>query len=334
MNKIKIRIGVTSVLVSVVTLSVFATNKNMKEIGPRETMKEQVSSLEVEEVNDLMEKIKDEENIHNRTTGEETDNEVTEIEIAEENTAEIKSGHDLEKKVISPNRGGSLKENKTTVENIDKSLNKYVLDVIETYSLEEGKYPYLLNNDYENYNGVTEDLYYKGELLLKANPNGNKASHCTGITFEVFFKAMKKRNKSLGIPQDDFNGMTKEELMDFVLTWYVAKGPKSESNLAVAIEKYGLGSKITNLEDLRPGDFIDLSRENNTGHAVIFQNWIREGNRIIGLRHWSSQGSTNGISYKEEYFNVKNKSGKKYGNVIIDQLYMARIGAVDKYKGY
>lgn len=97
-------------------------------------------------------------------------------------------------------------------------------NLIETYSLEEGIYPYLLNNDYQNYNGVTEDLYYKGEILLKANPNGNKASHCTGITFEVFFKAMEKRNKSLGIPSHDFNG-----------------------------------------------------------HAVIFKNWIREGNRIIGL---------------------------------------------------
>lgn len=143
---------------------------------------------------------------------------------------------------------------------------------------------------------------------------------------------MQQRNKSFGIPVDDFNGMSKDQLMDFVLDWYVAQGPKSQSNLSVAIEKYGLGTKITKLEDLRPGDFIDLSRENNTGHTAIFQNWIREGDRIIGLRHWSSQGSTKGINYKEEYFNIKDKNGKKYGNVIIDQIYMARISPINEYK--
>lgn len=337
MNKIKLRLGVTTVLVSVVTLSVFVTNKNIKEITPRETMKEVVSLIEIEDTNNFMDKTKDEKKLDDRTVDEATEIEIVEEDIKEDikkDIKEVKNDQDEERNLHTPSRGGKLKENKVIIDNIDNNLNKYVLDVIETYSLEEGNYPYLLNNDFQNYNGVTEDLYYKGELLLKANPNGNKASHCTGITFEVFFKAMEERNKALGIAADNFNGMTKDELMDFALTWYVAKGPKLESNLSVAIEKYGLGTKITNLEDLRPGDFIDLSRENNTGHAVIFQNWIREGNRIIGLRHWSSQGSTNGISYKEEYFNVKDKNGKKYGNVIIDQLHMARISPVNEYQAY
>ena len=107
-----------------------------------------------------------------------------------------------------------------------------------------------------------------------------------------------------------------------------------EDNKLQAIEKYGLGYKITNLEDLQPGDFIDLSRENNTGHTAVFQNWIRKDGKIIGLKYWSSQGSTNGIKYKEEYFNIKDKNGKKYGNIIIDNFYMARVGAVNQYKKY
>ena len=143
---------------------------------------------------------------------------------------------------------------------------------------------------------------------------------------------MQSRNKANGIDINDFNGMTKDELVDFMLTWYVAKGPKSESNLAVAIEKYGLGDRITDLEDVAPGDFIDLSRENNTGHAVIFIDWIRDGNRIIGLKYWSSQGSTKGISYKNEYFNIRDSNGEKYGNVISDSLNIARINPVSEYK--
>lgn len=231
-----------------------------------------------------------------------------------------------------PSRGMPMTESRRKVSDLSQHLNQYVLDVIGTYSLESGHYPYLLNNDFENYNGVTEDIYYNGELLLKAHPSGKRYSHCTGITFEVFFKAMQNRNKANGMEADDFNGMTKDELLDFALTWYVAKGPKSESNLAVAIEKYGLGERITNLEEVSPGDFIDLSRENHTGHAVVFIDWIRDGNRIIGLKHWSSQQSTKGISYKEEYFNIKDRNGKKYGNVILDNLHIARVSPIHNYK--
>lgn len=230
-----------------------------------------------------------------------------------------------EKPQTTPSRGNSSTENRKDQEETIPKFNRYVLDVIKTYSLDNGKYPYLLNNDFENYNGVTEDLYYGGEVLLKANPNGNRASNCTGITFEVFFKAMQKKNQDLGLALDDFNGMNKEELLDFVLTWFVAKGDKAESNLALAIEKYGFGKRIYDLEELRSGDFMDLSRENNTGHAVIFMDWIRKEGEIIGFKYWSSQGSTKGISYKEEYFNIKDKNGNKYGNVIIDNLHLARV---------
>lgn len=336
MKGIKVRIGVTAVIVSVTMLSIFNINKDMKDITPMEKVEETLSIMKTKDNMFSMVEKRDEVISNNEVTDETREATIVEEDIitTEENRSELKTRHEEDRRVSNTSRGGHLKDNKLVEENLDKHLNKYVLDVIKTYSLEDGKYPYLLNNDYENYNGVTEDLYYKGEILLKANPNGDKSNHCTGITYEVFFKAMQERNKSLGIPIDDFNGMSKEELMDFVLTWYVAKGPKSENNLSLAIEKYGLGTKITNLEDLHPGDFIDFSRENNTGHTVVFQNWIRKGEKIIGLKYWSSQGSTNGISYKEEYFNVKDENGKKYGNIIIDQLYMARISPVNKYKKY
>jgi hypothetical protein len=342
MKKLKVRIGITTVLVSVMTLSVLPVDKNIKDITSKGDMKEVLSLVKINDTMVSIAQIKDEEALDDKVKNKNFDENIEDLiidediivvqETSEDNIPEIKKVHEEDKRVPTPSRGGEVRVNKPIPEKLDNNLNKYVLDVIKTYSLEGGKYPYLLNNDFQNYNGVTENLYYKGELLLKANPNGNKASHCTGITFEVFFKAMQQRNKSFGIPVDDFNGMSKEQLMDFVLDWYVAQGPKSQSNLSVAIEKYGLGTKITNLEALRPGDFIDLSRENNTGHTAIFQNWIREGDRIIGLKYWSSQGSTNGINYKEEYFNIKDKKGNKYGNVIIDQMYMARISPINEYK--
>lgn len=236
-----------------------------------------------------------------------------------------------EKEIVS--RGNDIGDSRTKANvNLNGYLNSYVLDVIKTYTT--GDYPYLLNNDYQNYNGVTENIYYNGELLLKAHPSGTKYSHCTGITFEVFFKAMQNRNRDYGISIDNFNGMTKNDLNNFMLLWYVATGPKSQSNLAIAIEKYGIGKRITNLEEVKAGDFLDFSRENNTGHTVVFINWIREGGKIIGLKYWSSQESTKGIAYKEEYFNIRNGDGKKYGNVIMDDLHIARVSPINEYKSY
>lgn len=226
-------------------------------------------------------------------------------------------------------------ENKPKPEvNLDNHLNKYVLNIISSYDLSSGSYPYLLIDDYSIYNGVTEDIYYQGQLLLRAHPSGNKASYCTGATFEVFFKAMQLRNTEFGISPEDFNGMNKDELLDMALTWYVALGTKEESNLAVAIEKYGLGERINNLEQVAPGDFIDFNRENNIGHTVVFLEWIREGDKIIGFTYWGSQGSTNGIAIKDEYFNIKKSNGTKYGNVIMDSLNIARVYPINEYRPF
>lgn len=333
MNKRKVGIGLTILLGSIISVS-FA-NRNIKDTEPKVDVRDTFSLISINDAILSMAKTTDEEvEVEVNNISDEIEEEIIAEEDIQGSSEEVNKVQEKRGNISTASRGSTVTDNRIKTKKLSQHLNNYVLDVIKTYSLEDGNYPYLYNNDFENYNGVTEDLYYKGELLLKANPSGNKASHCTGITFEVFFKAMQERNKALGIPVDDFNGMTKDELLDFALNWYVALGTKSESNLSVAIEKYGLGDRITNLEDLMPGDFIDLSRENNTGHAVIFQNWIREGDKIIGLRHWSSQQSTKGISYKEEYFNIKGSNGKKYGNVMIDSLHMVRINPVNEYKKY
>ena len=199
---------------------------------------------------------------------------------------------------------------------IKTDFNAYVLYIIKTYDIKNISYPYLLNNDYSNYNGVTTNLVFQGQTLAKAHPSGNRASHCVGITFEVFFKAMQARNKALGKSVEDFNGLNFNQLQDLMLTWYVANGSKSISNVTVALERYGLGKRIYNWESVRAGDFIDFNRSNGTGHTAVFLEWIRDNNNsIIGIKYWSSQESTNGINYKDEYF----------GSVLKDPFYIARV---------
>ena len=212
-------------------------------------------------------------------------------------------------------------------------LNNYVLKVIPSY--DGDKYPYLLNNDYDHYNGVTENIIYKGSLIAKANPDRSKSSHCVGLTYEVFFKAMKERNKEAGLAPDNFNNMTINNMRDFMLTWYDAEGtPKSKGDqLAGAIVKYGLGNQITRLEDAKAGDFIDFSRT-KSGHTAVFINWLRDDkSNIVGFKFWSTQKSTNGIAYKEEYFSDNPQEAFK-GTVNRNQLYIGRVGSIANYKSF
>lgn len=218
--------------------------------------------------------------------------------------------------------------------NAEKSdLNDYVLKEIPTFIGD--KYPYLLNNDYEHYNGVTENIVYQGTTIAKADPDGSKSSNCVGLTYEVFFKAMQERNREAGISPDNFNNMTISDMKNFMLTWFDALGkPKSEGDqLAGAIVKYGFGTQIKSLEDARAGDFIDFSRA-KSGHTAVFINWIKdEKGNILGFKYWSTQESTNGIAYKEEYFS-DNPQGSIKGAVNRNQLYIGRVGPISNYKPF
>ncbi|MDP4087883.1 MAG: hypothetical protein Q8930_01280 [Bacillota bacterium] len=212
-------------------------------------------------------------------------------------------------------------------------LNDYVLKVIHSY--DGDKFPYLLNDDYQHYNGVTQNIVYKGSIIAKANPNGSRSSHCVGLTYEVFFKAIVARNIEAGLSPDNINNMTIDNMRDFMLIWYNALGtPKSEGDqLAGAIVKYGLGTRIARFEDAKAGDFIDFSRS-QSGHTVVFINWLRDkpGN-IVGFKYWSTQESTGGISYKNEYFS-DNPQGAYKGAVNRQQMYIGRVGSIGNYRRF
>ncbi len=295
---------------------------------------EEPAAVETQKEDELSVKDTVKDTLKEKEPNREKENEVTvttaqatnrEVGIPENNEAEEENDNNENEEPqpakINPDANEIRKETKTVSINIEPvsqvnvnvTFNQHVLDIIDTYAIGEGRYPYLLNNDYANYNGVTQTLTYQGKELLRAHPSGNRASHCVGITFEVFFRAMQQRNRDLGIPVDDFNGMGYDALFDFVMNWFAASGSKQNSNIAIAVEKYGIGKRLYDLEDVKPGDFIDINRQNGTGHTVVFINWIRDQNRIIGLRYWSSQPSTGGISYNKEYLNA------------IDHMYMVRI---------
>ena len=212
------------------------------------------------------------------------------------------------------------------------SLNPYVLKVISAYPL-DGSYPYHCGwtpREYDIYNGVTQDLWYRGMVVAKAYPDGSRCSYCCGFTFEAFVRAMKLRNVQKGLDQDDFNGMTFNDLFNLLQLWYIEGTGDSEQR---GITAYGLGSAITDLEQVRPGDFLSYSTTPAGGHAVIFIDWMRDAqNKIVGLKYFSSNlGGTHGVGYGSGRFSDSNANGR---GLLRNSMHIARVGAVKDYKHF
>jgi hypothetical protein len=206
----------------------------------------------------------------------------------------------------------------------DSSLNPYVLAIAGCYP-RDGSYPYRCKPlEYDLYNGVTQDLWYKGRVVAKAHPNWTRCSYCCGLTFELFYRAMQYRNIQKGLDPDDYNGMSFSDLFNLLQLWYI-EGPGDSPQFG--IESYGLGRKIENLEDAKPGDFLDFSRNNKSGHSVIFAGWVRDNaGKITGFKYFSSNSP--GVGYGTEYFEDTG------GKVLHKYFRLARVGSIESYKHF
>ncbi|HKI70132.1 MAG TPA: hypothetical protein VKA67_11115 [Verrucomicrobiae bacterium] len=211
------------------------------------------------------------------------------------------------------------------------SLNPYVLKVISAYPLDDSYHYHCSWNprEYDIYNGVTEDMWYKGMVVAKAYPDGSRCSYCCGFTFEVFMRAMKLRNIQKGLDPDDFNGMTFNDLFNALQLWYIEGKGDSEQR---AITSYGLGEAVTNFDDAKPGDFLSYSTTPAGGHSVIFLGWLRDAqNKIVGLKYFSSNLSTDGIGYGQVHFSDSTKNGH---GVLRKYVIIGRVGAIKDYKPF
>lgn len=209
------------------------------------------------------------------------------------------------------------------VEDAEKALNPHVLHVIQAYPL-DGSYPYrcIKEKEYDLCNGVTLNLICRGRVVAKAHLNRPRCSYCCGLTFEIFFRAMQRRNIQLGFDPDDFNGMGFHDLFNLLQLWYIEGDGDSSQRAIVA---HGLGNAIENREDGRAVDFLDYSRNNKTGHSVIFIQWERDAtNKITGFKYFLC--NSKGVGFLTEYFS---DSG---GKVLRGSSFrLARVGSVENH---
>lgn len=175
-------------------------------------------------------------------------------------------------------------------------FNRIVLQVISEYPT-DGTHGYWWPRDGEgSYDGVTHDLYFRGEKVMEGEPQGR--TFCCGLTLEVFLEAYKRWLAQHG--GEETATLRPEDWPEFQRLWFVVEtnGPGPSA----ALEQFGLGRTIRQEEAL-PGDFVQIWRRQGSGHSVIFLDWVRdEAENIVGFHYWSTQPSTNGIHEATEHF--------------------------------
>ncbi len=200
-------------------------------------------------------------------------------------------------------------------------LNSYVLEVLASYPADgTHRYWWPRGKDGRGWSGNTRDLRYGGKVLFRGDPQGR--AYCCGLTFEVFVRAWrlwcKRTNRPWTIHGLDASGVRRLQKQ-----WFGSS--KDKTCIRTALVANGLGTRITDWKQARAGDFVQLWRANGSGHSVVFLDWVRKDDRVIGLEYWSTQKSTKGIGRRKEYFLAS--KGKR--RLLREKLYLCRVGVAN-----
>lgn len=183
--------------------------------------------------------------------------------------------------------------------------------------------------------GHTRPLTYDGAVI---SDEKTRTSHCVGATFQFFVTALNawfQDNRDDRVWSLPVAEMLKEP-GTFKHCWYVDESFHCRDGVAEALARYGLGSRITDFSQLRPGDFVQYWRSNGTGHSVLFLGFLDgkgtvhatwPGSSAVGFRYVSSQGSTRGMGYRKGFFSGhcnEAVSGRDCG-ILKSSLGMARV---------
>lgn len=157
--------------------------------------------------------------------------------------------------------------------------------------------------------GTPEEIRFKGSRILSKSKEG---TYCCGFTFAVVMKAATRA----GLLQDK----SVAQIRKFQREWYGATPASADRQCVLALENLKIGREVK-LAEARPGDFVQVWRT-TCGHSVIFQRWIMEKDRCVGMEYRGSQGSTEGIGNAIEYF--KAAPGHE-GTIDIKATHIARL---------
>jgi len=219
-------------------------------------------------------------------------------------------------------------------------FNDYVVQAINDHGMypKDGTYPYCFADpscepEVEIYFGMVHDGYYLGEKLFE----GTGRCYCCGHTLEVFLESYRRWQLDNGVPETwQYGGLTLADmdLGPFYQHWF-GWGVGDVSSSANALEYAGIGVNLYqgDWDKALPGDFVNLSRSNGTGHAVIFVDWVWQDGKRAGLRYYSCNGGGESHPDTDDPDNVHGVSGPSFqtelftdagGKVLEDWVFVGR----------
>jgi hypothetical protein len=179
----------------------------------------------------------------------------------------------------------------------DSPVNNLIMSILADYPT-DGTYDYWWPDDSHGWGGNPHDIFYGGQLF--APGDAELRSYCVGITFEVFMRTFDQLDTDYDLG-GDLNGVSFDELYELRTDWYVRD--LYGMGIVDAMDNYGIGQRVSSWDDVQPGDIIQFWRHSGSGHNAIFIGWEVDGNgEVTGFTYWSTQGSTDGIGYNDEYF--------------------------------
>jgi len=168
-------------------------------------------------------------------------------------------------------------------------LNPHIIDLARSYPFGD-RHPYIWTPGTHT-DGTTRDLQVRGTPVATRSSDG--AIHCSGITFEVWLRALEQ----VGVP----SSLTAEEVLRMKETWYVRDGGRLGP--VEALSSRGLGLRVDRIEDLQPGDLVQFWRNSGKGHSAIFvHHRHRRDGSVRGLAFWSAQSASAGIGIRYASF--------------------------------
>lgn len=167
-----------------------------------------------------------------------------------------------------------------------RPLNDLILSVVSQYAADT-QHPYVWARGVDT-DGVTRELLWQGTVL--AEPDADGGIHCSGITYEVYLRA-------LALAGGEERGPDAETLRAMKDTWYVRDG--DEQGPVDALVKAGLGDRVSSFAALKPGDIVQFWRNSGKGHSVIFiRHTLNSDGSLHGMIYWSAQGTSGGVGMR------------------------------------
>jgi len=184
------------------------------------------------------------------------------------------------------------------------TFNKYLLRAVDTI---EKKWAL---RGYDIKGVFTHDLGFGDKTLKASRPAGTM---CVAAQLEIIVTALniyaaehKDASVYSYLPLRHWVSTQSGTFKDLV---WVNSGSQGT---AYALRAYGMG-ELRRFSDLLPGSFVNLNRNNRTGHAVLFLSYIdgagnkldHYSDKVRGFMYYSSQGKgpgVGGFGYRYAFF--------------------------------